>query len=182
MSIYYFHKHAKSVGLFQGVSIIINRHKTAVVWFTGLSGSGKTSLANKVKEELIRLNYSVTHLDGDVIRNGLSKNLSFSDDDRKENLRRVAEVIKILTNGSEKIIILASFISPRRKDRNMVRGMVNADNFDPDMDFEILANKPIKQYQIYKEKLIKTKGTPDKNSWDIFIDELLLFYPDQSVR
>ena len=91
---------------------IINRHKTAVVWFTGLSGSGKTSLANKVKEELIRLNYSVTHLDGDVIRNGLSKNLSFSDDDRKENLRRVAEVIKILTNGSEKIIILASFISP----------------------------------------------------------------------
>ena len=60
--------------------------------------------------------------------------------------------------------------------------MVNADNFDPDMDFEILANKPIKQYQIYKEKLIKTKGTPDKNSWDIFIDELLLFYPDQSVR
>ena len=87
------------------------------MWFTGLSGSGKTSLANKVKEELIRLNYSVTHLDGDVIRNGLSKNLSFSDDDRKENLRRVAEVIKILTNGSEKIIILASFISPRRKDR-----------------------------------------------------------------
>jgi len=59
---------------------------------------------------------------------------------------------------------------------------INADDFDPDMDFEILANKPIKQYQIYKEKLIKTKGTPDKNSWDIFIDELLLFYPDQSVR
>jgi len=87
-----------------------NQHKTAVLWFTGLSGSGKSTLAYTVEENLYQLGLRTIVLDGDNVRHGLCSDLSFSDKDRKENLRRVGEVAKLFVEGG--LITLTAFISP----------------------------------------------------------------------
>ena len=74
----------------------LNGHKSVVIWFTGLSGSGKSTLAHSVEEELYKLNCRTFVLDGDNVRHGLSPDLSFKDDDRKENIRRIGEVSKLM--------------------------------------------------------------------------------------
>ena len=97
----------------------LNGHKSVVIWLTGLSGSGKSTLAHSVEEELHNLNCRTYVLDGDNIRQGLSSNLSFSDEDRKENIRRIGETAKLMMEAG--IIVLTAFISPFEKDRNLVR-------------------------------------------------------------
>ena len=97
----------------------LNGHKSVVIWLTGLSGSGKSTLAHSVEEELHNLNCRTYVLDGDNIRQGLSSNLSFSDEDRKENIRRIGETVKLMMEAG--IIVLTAFISPFEKDRNLVR-------------------------------------------------------------
>ena len=97
----------------------LNGHKSVVIWLTGLSGSGKSTLAHSVEEELHNLNCRTYVLDGDNIRLGLSSNLSFSDEDRKENIRRIGETAKLMMEAG--IIVLTAFISPFEKDRNLVR-------------------------------------------------------------
>ena len=97
----------------------LNKHKSVVIWFTGLSGSGKSTLAHSVEEELHQLNCRTFVLDGDNIRHGLSSNLDFSNADRKENIRRIGEVSKLMMEAG--IITITAFISPFKNDRNMVR-------------------------------------------------------------
>jgi adenylylsulfate kinase len=97
-----------------------------VIWFTGLSGSGKTTLATLLERELRQLDYKTCLLDGDVIRKGLNKDLGFTDADRKENIRRVAEVSKLMIDSG--LVVLSAFISPFEADRAGVRQIVGTAN------------------------------------------------------
>ena len=105
----------------------LNKHKSVVIWFTGLSGSGKSTLAHSVEEELHNLNCRTFVLDGDNVRHGLSSNLTFSDNDRKENIRRIGEVAKLMMEGG--IIAITAFISPFKKDRNLARQLLSQGDF-----------------------------------------------------
>ena len=105
----------------------LNGHKSVVIWFTGLSGSGKSTLAHSVEEELHNLDCSTFVLDGDNVRHGLSSSLSFSEDDRKENIRRIGEAAKLMMEAG--VIAMTAFISPFREDRNNVRGLLSQEDF-----------------------------------------------------
>ena len=94
-------------------------HKAAALWMTGLSGSGKSTIAHRLERELLLAGHRVFVVDGDTLRNGLNRDLGFSEDDRRENLRRAAEVVKVLVEAG--LIIIASFISPFRAERKTVR-------------------------------------------------------------
>jgi len=104
-----------------------NNHKSVVLWFTGLSGSGKPTLAHAVEEELHQMGCRTFVLDGDNVRHGLSGDLSFSDKDRKENLRRIGEVSKLFIEAGT--IVLTAFISPFREERRKVRSMMPHGDF-----------------------------------------------------
>jgi bifunctional enzyme CysN/CysC len=101
--------------------------KPCVLWLTGLSGAGKSTIANLVEQMLHRLGRHTIVLDGDNIRHGLNRDLGFTDDDRVENIRRVAEVAKLMIDAG--LIVLVSFISPFRSERQMARDFVDADEF-----------------------------------------------------
>ena len=105
----------------------LNKHKSVVIWFTGLSGSGKSTLSHAVEERLYDLGCRTFVLDGDNVRHGLSSNLGFSDDDRKENIRRIGEVSKLMMEAG--IITLTAFISPFADDRNLVRKLLSPEDF-----------------------------------------------------
>jgi len=98
-----------------------NNHKSVVLWFTGLSGAGKSSLAHAVEEELYQKKCRTFVLDGDNVRHGLCGDLSFNDNDRQENIRRVGEIAKLFVESG--VIVLTAFISPFKDDRNRVRSM-----------------------------------------------------------
>jgi len=100
----------------------LNKHKSAVLWFTGLSGSGKSTLAHAVEELLYQQVSRTFVLDGDNVRHGLCGDLGFSITDRTENIRRVGEVAKLFVEGG--LIVLTAFISPLRSDRNAVRNLM----------------------------------------------------------
>jgi len=99
-----------------------NGHKSIILWFTGLSGSGKSTLAHAVEEELYQRECRTFVLDGDNVRHGLCSDLGFSDEDRKENIRRIGEMSKLMLESG--IIVLTAFISPFREDRRLVRSLV----------------------------------------------------------
>jgi adenylylsulfate kinase len=99
-----------------------NNHKSVVLWFTGLSGSGKSTLAHAVEEELHQIGCRTIVLDGDNMRHGLCKDLNFSDESRKENIRRIGEVAKLFIESG--VITLTAFISPFRGGRNKVRKLL----------------------------------------------------------
>ncbi len=98
-----------------------------LVWFTGLSGSGKSTLANNVEYYLYQRGVKTYLLDGDNVRDGLNKNLNFSEEDRKENLRRVGEVAKLMVDAG--LVVLSSFISPYEKDRQEIKEIIGEDKF-----------------------------------------------------
>ena len=98
-----------------------------LMWFTGLSGSGKSTIANALEHKLHELGYKTYALDGDNIRKGINKGLTFSPEDRTENIRRIAEVAHLLVDSG--IIVLAAFVSPYKKDRENIRRIVGNDNF-----------------------------------------------------
>ncbi|MGV3489297.1 MAG: adenylyl-sulfate kinase [Tuberibacillus sp.] len=102
-------------------------HKSMALWFTGLSGSGKSTIASEVEKVLFENGMHTYFLDGDNVRHGLNKNLGFSPGDRKENLRRVGEVAKLFVDAG--IVTLAAFISPYREDREMIRAMFDEGEF-----------------------------------------------------
>lgn len=104
-----------------------NKHKSAVLWFTGLSGSGKSTLSVELEKELHRLGIHAYRLDGDNIRQGLNSNLGFSPEDRTENIRRIGEVGKLMTDAG--LFTLTAFISPYQKDREMVRESMEPGDF-----------------------------------------------------
>ncbi len=104
-----------------------NRHKSAILWFTGLSGAGKSTLAHAVEEQLHQMGCRTFVFDGDNVRHGLNRNLGFSNEDRKENIRRIGEMCKLFIEAG--VIALTAFISPFREDRKMVRKLVNEGDF-----------------------------------------------------
>jgi adenylylsulfate kinase len=104
-----------------------NGHRAVVLWFTGLSGSGKSTLAHAVEEELHKRDCRTMVLDGDNVRHGLCGDLGFSDDDRRENLRRIGEVSKLYLEAG--VMTLTAFISPFRQERRNVRGLLPHGDF-----------------------------------------------------
>lgn len=105
----------------------IKQQKPCIVWFTGLSGSGKSTIANAVENKLNMLGKHTYLLDGDNIRMGLNKGLGFSNEDRIENIRRIGEVSKLFVDAGT--IVLTAFISPFQKERDMVRSLVKEGEF-----------------------------------------------------
>lgn len=105
----------------------LNEHKSAILWFTGLSGAGKSTLAHAVEDYLHKLGIRTFVLDGDNIRQGLCKDLGFSDADRTENIRRIGEVSKLMLDAG--VVVMTAFISPFRKDRQLVRDLVKKGDF-----------------------------------------------------
>jgi len=116
----------------------LNGHDSFVVWFTGLSGSGKSTIANLVENELFKKGIKTFSLDGDNVRKGLNNNLGFTAEDRQENLRRIAEVSKLFVESGT--VVIASFISPLKKDRKYVQNIVGSENF-----IEIFVNTSLKE-------------------------------------
>jgi len=114
----------------------LKHQQPAVLWFTGLSGSGKSTIANLVEKKLHALGHHTFLLDGDNVRHGLNKDLGFTETDRIENIRRVGEVTKLMTDAG--LIILTAFISPFRAERDMVRAMLPAGEF-----IEIFIDTPL---------------------------------------
>ena len=105
----------------------LKEQRSCVLWFTGLSGSGKSTIANAVESKLLELEKHTYLLDGDNIRMGLNKGLSFSETDRVENIRRIGEVSKLFVDAG--VIVLTAFISPFVKDREQVRNLLNEGEF-----------------------------------------------------
>lgn len=99
----------------------MNKHKSAILWFTGLSGSGKSTLAHSVEDRLHKMGCRTFVLDGDNVRHGLCSDLGFSDDDRTENIRRIGELSKLFLEAG--VIVLTAFISPFRQDRELARSV-----------------------------------------------------------
>ncbi|QQE79202.1 adenylyl-sulfate kinase [Alicyclobacillus sp. SO9] len=102
-------------------------HKSAILWFTGLSGAGKSTVSVEVERQLHMRRINTYILDGDNMRHGLNKNLGFSPEDRKENIRRIGEVSKLFVDAG--VVVLSAFISPYQADRNLVRELVDEDEF-----------------------------------------------------
>lgn len=104
-----------------------NGHNSFLIWFTGLSGSGKSTIANSLEGELLKMNISTYTLDGDNIRKGVNNDLTFSPKDRSENIRRIAEVANLFIDAG--IVVLGAFVSPYRKDRAHIKKIVGDTNF-----------------------------------------------------
>lgn len=105
----------------------LKKHTSFVIWLTGYSGAGKSTLANGIESRLFEKGVHTYILDGDNVRKGLNNDLAFSDKDREENIRRVGEVSKLFVDAG--IVVIAAFISPFRKDRDHVRGIIQPDYF-----------------------------------------------------
>jgi bifunctional enzyme CysN/CysC len=114
----------------------LKRQKPKILWFTGLSGSGKSTIANLVETQLLRRHVHSSLLDGDNIRHGLNKDLGFTEADRVENIRRIGEVAKLMVDAG--LIVLCAFISPFAAERRMVRELVDSDEF-----IEIFIDTPL---------------------------------------
>lgn len=125
--------------------MIIKDQKSKVVWFTGLSGAGKTTICKALSLKMKSLGYLVEELDGDVLRKGLNSDLGFDMDSRNENIRRAAEVSKILKDSG--LICLSSFITPTREIREMVRKIIGKEDL-----IEIFINAPI---EVCEERDVK---------------------------
>ena len=105
----------------------LNNHNSLLLWFTGLSGSGKSTIANVVEQKLYQNGYRTYTLDGDNIRKGINSDLTFSPEDRTENIRRIAETANLMIDAG--LIVLAAFVSPYKKDRENIKSIVKDVNF-----------------------------------------------------
>ena len=128
--------HWQAVDISRGAHAALKNQKPAVLWFTGLSGSGKSTIANLVEKKLHRMNRHTFLLDGDNIRHGLNKDLGFTEAHRIENIRRVGEVAKLMADAG--LIVITAFISPFRVEREMVRKMLPEGEF-----FEVFIDTPL---------------------------------------
>jgi bifunctional enzyme CysN/CysC len=128
--------HRQAMDVTKASRLLLKGHKPAVLWFTGLSGAGKSTIANLVERKLVAMGAHTYALDGDNIRQGLNKDLGFTDEERIENIRRIGEVAKLFVDSG--LIVTASFISPFRAERDMVRGLVEKREF-----IEIFVDAPL---------------------------------------
>jgi adenylylsulfate kinase len=122
-----------------------NSHRSVILWFTGLSGSGKSTVAHAVEEELHQAGCRTFVFDGDNVRHGLCANLGFSAEDRHENIRRIGEMAKLFIEAG--VIAMTAFISPFRVDREGVRALVSENDF-----IEIFCNSPL---EVCEERDVK---------------------------
>lgn len=129
----------------------LNGHSSKVLWFTGLSGSGKSTLANALEQRLHEKGMRTYTLDGDNIRQGLNKDLGFSESDRIENIRRIAEVSNLMMDAG--LIVLTAFISPFRRDRELARQLIGKDCF-----FEVYLNTPLAVCEVRDPKGLYAKA------------------------
>jgi adenylylsulfate kinase len=130
---------------------IQNGHGSCVLWFTGLSGSGKSTIANAVSYELYRLGINEYVLDGDNIRHGLNKDLGFSEHDRAENIRRIGEVAKLFVDSGK--VVTTAFISPFRSDREQVRALFEEGEF-----IEVYIDCPLEECERRDPKQLYAKA------------------------
>jgi bifunctional enzyme CysN/CysC len=128
--------HRQAMDVTKSSRSLLKGHKPAILWFTGLSGAGKSTIANLVERKLAAMGAHTYALDGDNIRQGLNKDLGFTDDDRVENIRRIGEVAKLFVDSG--LIVTASFISPFRAERDMVRGLADKSEF-----IEVFVDAPL---------------------------------------
>lgn len=122
-----------------------NGHASVILWFTGLSGAGKSTLAHAVEEQLHIMGCRTIVFDGDNVRHGLNRNLGFSKEDRKENIRRIGEMCKLFIEAG--VIVHTAFISPYKEDRDMVRHMVKDGDFIEiycDCSLEVCESRDVK--------------------------------------
>jgi bifunctional enzyme CysN/CysC len=129
----------------------LKNQRPAVLWFTGLSGAGKSTIANLVEKKLARMNRHTFLLDGDNVRHGLNKDLGFTDADRIENIRRVGELARLMTDAG--LIVITAFISPFRAERQMVREMMLSGEF-----VEIYIDTPLAEAEARDEKGLYKKA------------------------
>lgn len=130
------HLHKPTLSVTRHDRELLNGHAGKVVWFTGLSGAGKSTLANALESELHRRGLRTYLLDGDNIRHGLNRDLGFTDADRAENIRRVAEVARLMMDAG--LVVIAALISPFRREREMARALIGPDRF-----VEVHVNTPL---------------------------------------
>ena len=116
----------------------LNKHNSFLIWFTGLSGSGKSTIANVVEQELHKKGIKTYTLDGDNIRKGINGDLTFAPEDRTENIRRIAEIANLMVDSG--LVVLAAFVSPYKKDRENIKNIVKDINF-----VEIFINTSIEE-------------------------------------
>ncbi|MGM0903858.1 MAG: adenylyl-sulfate kinase [Bacillota bacterium] len=128
-----------------------NGHGSCVLWFTGLSGSGKSTIANAVSNELFRQGINEYVLDGDNIRHGLNKDLGFSEYDRTENIRRIGEVAKLFVDSGK--VVTTAFISPFRSDRDQVRSIFTDNEF-----IEVFVDCPLEECERRDPKQLYAKA------------------------
>lgn len=128
-----------------------NGHKGCVLWFTGFSGAGKTTLSQRLQAKLFSLGKQVYVLDGDVVRQGLNQDLGFSEEDRMENIRRVAECAKLFADAG--FIVIVALISPFEKSRRMAREIIQCDFYQIYIkaSIEVCQKRDVKGF--YKEAL-----------------------------
>lgn len=126
-------------------------HKSFLLWFTGLSGSGKSTVAGALEQELYRRGVHTYLLDGDNVRHGLCKGLGFTAEDRQENLRRVGEASKLMVDAG--LVVLAAFVSPYRSDRDAIRGLFNDGEF-----VEVFVDTPLEECEVRDPKGLYKKA------------------------
>jgi bifunctional enzyme CysN/CysC len=119
--------HAQALSINKSEREKLYGHKGKVIWFTGLSGSGKSTLANALEVELHKQGMHTYLLDGDNVRQGLNKDLGFTDADRVENIRRIAEVAKLMMDAG--LVVMTAFISPFEREREMAKDLIGPENF-----------------------------------------------------
>ncbi|MGM0478114.1 MAG: adenylyl-sulfate kinase [Bacteroidota bacterium] len=123
----------------------IKKQQPLLIWFTGLSGSGKSTLAKQLEVELHKKGFHTFSLDGDNVRSGLNKNVGFTPEGRKENLRRIGEVAKLMIDAG--LIVIGAFISPYKEDRYAIQNTVGVENY-----FEVFVDTPI---EVCEERDVK---------------------------
>jgi len=128
-----------------------NGHKAFVLWFTGLSGSGKSTIAGALEQELFSRGVHTYLLDGDNVRHGLCKGLGFTAEDRQENLRRVGEAAKLMVDAG--LVVLAAFVSPYRADREAIRSLLPAGEF-----VEVFVDTPLSECELRDPKGLYKKA------------------------
>lgn len=122
-----------------------------LIWFTGLSGSGKSTIANALEKRLFKEGFSTYALDGDNVRTGICNNLGFSAQDRKENIRRIGEIAKLMLDAG--LVVTASFVSPYTDDREMVKKIVGENNY-----FEVYVKTPLEECELRDVKGLYAKA------------------------
>lgn len=163
--------------------IAIMQQKPHVLWLTGLSGSGKSTLASALEKALIEKGFKVYLLDGDLVRKGLSKDLTFSAEDRSENIRRSGEVCKLFNDAG--LVVITAFISPFRADRDMARSLFSAGDFSEvfvNASIETCEKRDVKGLYEKAKKGIISEFTGISSPYEVPLNPEVILNTDQETE